>query len=71
MGPLVGGRRGARRAEVEEEVVAPVEGGALLDAEAGAIALVGVRRVGVPLLGFEGQLGEEGAPRGAGTAEEV
>lgn len=56
---------------MEEEVVAPVEGGALLDAEAGAIALVGVRRVGVPLLGFEGQLGEEGAPRGAGTAEEV
>jgi len=46
---------------VEEEVVAPVEDGALLDAEAAAVALVRARRVGVALLLRE-RAAEEAAP---------
>jgi hypothetical protein len=59
--PELGRALGRLRREVEEEVVAPVEGGALLDAEAAAVALVRAGRVGVALPLRE-RAAEEAAP---------
>jgi hypothetical protein len=59
--PEPGRALGRLRREVEEEVVAPVEDGAPLDAEAAAVALVRARRVGVALL-LGGRAAEEAAP---------